>query len=361
MDAHIFIFGEVGGFGVDEADILRDIAQAKKDKAETIIVQISSFGGYVYSGKAIYNALKTSGIPVRVEIIGQAFSIASYIAMAGDEILIAEKGEVMIHPAWTMTEGNAEQLREQADELEKMSNEIFAVYLERGADEAIIRPYFDEERIMTAQEAIDAGLATGLLEPMKAVAKFNHNNNNNQKSKMDNPNVIDKVLAKLNKLMKHTIKNASITAESGDVLYFEGDVIEVGTSVYSDETLETPIADGDYVEGDSTYSVAEGVVTEIVVAEEEEEEEEAPSEEIVALQATIDEQAATIAELTATMKSERNEQAEIQKELNAIKKTLVAEKIKFQKNRKSSGGIEFESVADKMKRLQAENSKKYKG
>ena len=43
----------------------------------------------------------------------------------------------------------------------------------KGADEDTIRTYFDEERILTAQEAIDAGLATGILEPMKAVAKFN--------------------------------------------------------------------------------------------------------------------------------------------------------------------------------------------
>lgn len=346
MEKYVFLFGEIGGFGVDTASVLKEIAQAKIDKFDTIVVQISSPGGYVYDGRAIYNALKTSGCNIRVEIIGQAFSIASYIAMAGDEILIADKGEMMIHQAWTFAEGNADDLREMADELETMSNEIFNIYVSRGADETKIKPYFDEEKIISASEAIEAGLATGLLEPLKAVARITKSN---KSSKMEKT-LIEKLLASVNKLMKHTIKNAMITADNGDILYFEGDVVEVGTLVFSDEALETPAADGDYVEGSTTYSVVDGAISNIVEAEVEEVE-PAESEEVVALKAEIEALKATIA-ADATAKSE------LDSELKRIKDVLVTEKVNIV--RKGSA-VKHETVAEKMKRLEAENQARYKG
>lgn len=346
MEKYVFLFGEIGGFGVDTASVLKEIAQAKIDKCDTIVVQISSPGGYVYDGRAIYNALKTSGCNIRVEIIGQAFSIASYIAMAGDEILIADKGEMMIHQAWTFAEGNADDLREMADELETMSNEIFNIYVSRGADETKIKPYFDEEKIISASEAIEAGLATGLLEPLKAVARITKTN---KSSKMEKT-LIEKLLASVNKLMKHTIKNAMISADNGDILYFEGDVVEVGTLVFSDEALETPAADGDYVEGSTTYSVVDGAISNIVVAEVEEVE-PAESEEVVALKAEIEALKATIA-ADATAKSE------LDSELKRIKDVLVTEKVNIV--RKASA-VKNETVAEKMKRLEVENQAKYKG
>jgi len=348
MEKYVFLFGEIGGFGVDTASILKEIAQAKIDKCDTIVVQISSPGGYVYDGRAIYNALKTSGCNIRVEIIGQAFSSASYIAMAGDEILIADKGEMMIHQAWTFAEGNADDLREMADELETMSNEIFNIYVSRGADETKIKPYFDEEKIISASEAIEAGLATGLLEPLKAVARITKSN---KSSKMEKT-LIEKLLASVNKLMKHTIKNAMITADNGDILYFEGDVVEVGTLVYSDEALETPAADGDYVEGSTTYSVVDGAISNIVEAEVEvEEAPPAETEEVVALKAEIEALKATIA-ADATAKSE------LDSELKRIKDVLVTEKVNIV--RKGSA-VKHETVAEKMKRLEAENQARYKG
>lgn len=318
MEKHIFLFGEIGGWGISSADVLKDIAAAKSEKAEKIVVQISSFGGYVYDGKAIYAALKASGIPVRVEIIGQAFSIASYIAMAGDEILIAPTGEMMIHPAWTFAEGNADDLREMADELEKMSEEIFNVYLERGADEATIRPYFDEEKIMTADEAVAAGLATGLLEPMKAVAKFKKINNSN--STMEK-NTVDKILNALEALSKKIglkAKNESVTAADGTVMYFDGDTLVEGTAVFANEEMTEPTPDGTYEYDGNTITVTGGVVESIVVIEEDE------SEEVVSLRAEND---ALKAEIESLKTSNEANLAELKKEVANMKKILVTEKI----------------------------------
>ena len=354
MEKHIFLFGEIGGWGINEADILKEIAQAKEDKAEQLIVQISSFGGYVYSGRAIYNALKTSGIPVRVEIIGQAFSIASYIAMAGDEILIAEKAEMMIHPAWSFAEGNAEEMRKQADELEKMSEEIFSVYVARGADETVIRDYFNEERILTAQEAIDAGLATGILEPMKAVAKFNKGIKSPNKSEEMDKSKFDQLIEAVNSLVKKIkggAKNASVTADDGTVLYFDGDVIAVDTPVFADEAMTEAAEPGTYTEGTTTYTVAGGIVTEISEASSEAE------EEMAALKAELEAKTAELdsvkAEVEALKASNEAEKAELNKELNSIKNVLIQEKVNIDRKVEKDDKPKFESIADRMKKLAA--------
>ena len=357
METRIFLFGEIG-FDVQEADVLKQISEAKKNKSEQIVVEISSFGGFVYAGRAIYNALKLSGIPVRVEIIGQAFSIASYIAMAGDEILIAEKAEMMIHPAWSFGEGNADQLREMANELEKMSEEIFGTYVSRGADEAKIREYFENERILTASEAIDAGLATGLLQPVKAVAKlrvadFKSEKKINKNNKMEN--VLNTIVDKLDKLFaRFEPKNGMIESEQG-VLYFEGDVIEVGTAVYSDEALEVAAENGEYVEGNTTYVVVDGLVSEVLVDEPEEGD---PSEEMAALREELDAAIAENGELKEANEALTTKLNEVKAEVQEIRDALKTNPVNT-KNRRSEGEATIKTVAQIMKEKEEKNRSRY--
>ena len=357
METRIFLFGEIG-FDVLESDVLKQISEAKKNKSEQIVVEISSFGGFVYAGRAIYNALKVSGIPVRVEIVGQAFSIASYIAMAGDEILIAEKAEMMIHPAWSFGEGNAERLREMADELEKMSEEIFGTYVSRGADESKIREYFENEKILTASEAIDAGLATGLLQPVKAVAKlrvadFKSEKKINKNSKMEN--VLNTIVEKLDKLFaKFEQKNGSIQSEQG-VLYFEGDIIEVGTAVYSDEALEVAAENGEYVEGETTYVVVDGLVSEVLVDEPEEAD---PSEEMETLREELDAAMVENGQLRETNEALTAQLDEVKAEVQQIRDALKTNAVDI-KNRKSHAEPKVKTVAQIMKEKEEKNRSRY--
>ena len=114
---------------INEA-ILKDIAQTKEHKSRTVNSS-NIFPGVTSIPDVPSTTLKTSGIPVRVEIIGQAFSIASYIAMAGDEILIAEKAEMMIHHGiWERQ--TASEMRKSADQLEKMSKEFILPLCGKG-------------------------------------------------------------------------------------------------------------------------------------------------------------------------------------------------------------------------------------
>lgn len=72
-----------------------------KHKGKNIKVWIDSYGGDVFAGAGIYNALKEHDGKVTTIIDGKAMSAASVIAMAGDEIHISPVGIMMIHNPWT--------------------------------------------------------------------------------------------------------------------------------------------------------------------------------------------------------------------------------------------------------------------
>lgn len=284
--AVINIFGYIGpgdGFftedGVTLASVQAQIDQVAEDQ-DTITVRISSYGGSVDEGEAIYSALKNSGKKVEVEIIGQAYSIASVIAMAADpgSLRIAENGKVMIHQAWTFSSGNADQLEDVIEELREIDERIFSYYMKRPnakANENTLREYFAEEKILNADKAIELGLADSLIGVV-AEAKFypframntlpkelqNFNNKSNMKKLED---VIRDGFKNLGKQLNalRGVKDAAIETDKGP-LYYEGDTIEAGvTAVFSDEAMTVAAEDGTYTYDGNEYTVAGGIVTAI--------------------------------------------------------------------------------------------------
>ena len=261
-----------GGGGVSVQYVTEQLA-AMADEKE-ITVRISSYGGDVDAGETIYNLLRASGKKIRVEIVGQCYSIATVIAMAGDEIYTAKNSRWMVHPAWTpYAQGNADQLEEIADALRTRSEQIYGYYLARVSEDKreSLREYFDSEKEMTADEVIGLGLADGLLEevknlslpmPFKAVAYVKSIPMTNNKS------ILDKIEAMFNKYFPKNeveVVNASWAANEG-TLYFEGE-IAVGTLVFSDEAMTTPAADGVYTSAETVVTVAGGAVTEMGAVE----------------------------------------------------------------------------------------------
>jgi ClpP class serine protease len=107
----------------------------------------------------IYNALKNHPAKIVVHIDGLAASIASIIAMAGQEIVMAENAFLMIHEPWSMVIGGAADLRHEADLLDKVGGQLVQTYVDRsGATEEQVQDWMGAETWFTAQEALDAGL-----------------------------------------------------------------------------------------------------------------------------------------------------------------------------------------------------------
>jgi ATP-dependent Clp protease protease subunit len=130
-----------------------------KDTSE-LRVYINSPGGDVFDGVAIYNAIKRHPGKKTVCIDGIAASAASMIAMAGDDINIANNGMMMIHQAWGYALGNADDMRETADLLDKITNtSVLESYARTGLDREKLSALMKAETWMTADEAIEHGFA----------------------------------------------------------------------------------------------------------------------------------------------------------------------------------------------------------
>lgn len=159
--AEISLYDEIGYWGVMAADFRRVLDGIRSDQ---IVLNLNSPGGDVFDGIGIYNDLIAHPANVTVRITGIAASIASIIAMAGDRVEIADNGFMMIHDAWSLTVGNKQDLRAMADTLEQIDGALADTYAKHAgmtADEAAA--LMTAETWYTGQEAVDAGLADGLI------------------------------------------------------------------------------------------------------------------------------------------------------------------------------------------------------
>lgn len=174
-EAEILIYEDVGeGWfgGVTAKDFAKELAGL--GSVDTINLRIASLGGDVQEGLAIYRRLADHPARVVTHIDGWAASIASVIAMAGDEIRIAEAGAVMIHDAWAVAMGDAKELRSIADRLEATTGAIADIYVARtGNPAAQVRSWMAEERWFYGQEAVDAGFAGLVVDNVKIAARVN--------------------------------------------------------------------------------------------------------------------------------------------------------------------------------------------
>lgn len=140
-------------------------------------LHINSPGGSVFQGIAIYNMLKESKAKVNVYVDGVAASIASVIAMAGDSIFMPSNSMMMIHNPYTYAVGNANELRKTADFMDKLTDASKQAYLDKAGNKLTsdkIQQIMDDETWLSAQEAVDLGLADEVLAPVQVAASINN-------------------------------------------------------------------------------------------------------------------------------------------------------------------------------------------
>jgi ATP-dependent Clp endopeptidase proteolytic subunit ClpP len=178
-EAEIDIYGQIGGFSWwddDETVTAQSFRKKLKElnNKKKITVHINSPGGSVFEGLAIYNALKQHDATIRVVVDALAASAASFIAMAADEgeLIMARNAVMMIHDAAGVAMGNAEDMRSMAELLDKHSDNIADIYAQRSGEDAVFwRTAMIAETWYTGSEAVEAGLADGVLEDEDEEAK----------------------------------------------------------------------------------------------------------------------------------------------------------------------------------------------
>jgi len=169
--AEVSIYDEIGAYGVSAKAFLAEIGALPDDAPLTL--RLNSPGGSVFDAVAIYNALKRHAGPVAVWIDGIAASAASYVAMAGDEVVMPQNAFIMIHDPDGMVLGTAEDMRAMAEALDKIKGSLVAGYAAKsGRDQAEIAALMAKETWFDAEEAIALGLADRLAELVRIAAKF---------------------------------------------------------------------------------------------------------------------------------------------------------------------------------------------
>ena len=194
--AKLIIYGEISSDKWDETEItpneVKELLDSVKNKDLDIF--INSSGGNVFAGLAIYHMLKRHEGKKTVYVDGIAASIASIIAMAGDEIHIPKNAYLMIHRSWIYTAGNKNDLLDTIAMLEKTDMNMADIYYEKaleGVTSEKILELMDNETWLTGKEA-------------QSIFKIIADGDNKAVACLDGLNINDKVpeilKAKLNKI-----------------------------------------------------------------------------------------------------------------------------------------------------------------
>jgi len=168
--ADVYIFDEIGTYGITAQEFITDI----KDLKDTPInLRINSLGGDVFDGMAMYNVIKRREAKTTVYIEGIAASIATIISLGADEVVMAENSLFMIHNAWGGTMGEAKDMRKTAETLEKITGELTDIYRKKtGLSYDVLAEMMDEETWLNANEAFEMGFIDTISDSIKVAAKY---------------------------------------------------------------------------------------------------------------------------------------------------------------------------------------------
>ena len=224
--ADVYIFDEIGAYGVTAQDF---IAEIKDLKDMPINIRINSLGGDVFNGMAIYNVIKKRTYNTTVYIEGIAASIATIIALGADEVVMSENSLFMIHNAWGGTMGDAKDMRKSAATLEKISTELTEIYVKKtGLSYDVVAEMMDEETWLNAEEALELGFINTISDAIKIAAKYDVSKFKN----ITNEEIQNK--------FNINIKNKKMTNELKE--WFNSKVEEIVAAVKSDVKVSEEVA-----------------------------------------------------------------------------------------------------------------------
>ncbi|GAB6931597.1 hypothetical protein JCM10914A_55800 [Paenibacillus sp. JCM 10914] len=162
------IKGDIATWSSSVWDFNYKMRTVKED--EDIELEINSYGGDVFVGIDIMNTLRAHKGKVTIDITGIAASAAGIICMGADVVRMYSNAQFMLHNAWTVVAGNANQLRKKADDLDSIGESVLASYTHRvNAVEA--KKLLDRESYLSASKAIEIGIADEIIDAVPEVVE----------------------------------------------------------------------------------------------------------------------------------------------------------------------------------------------
>lgn len=258
MEGHIFVRGEIPrGYAAEFEKKLNALSNATE-----LVLHINSNGGSVYDGYTMYHLLKSAGKPITTIIEGEAQSMATFIALAGNRIIARNPSRIMIHEPSQGLQGTADALQGGADELRKISGEMaeaYATKFKKSVEE--IRAMMKKETMLTAYEAQAAGYVDEVKDTLKTVAI-----GKTMKEEMEGEKtILEQVQAEfaaLKKLFSPKAEGApspkaiDVNLADGKVLKVDGESIQAGAKA----SIDGQPANGVYALQDGSKITCEGGV-----------------------------------------------------------------------------------------------------
>lgn len=168
--AEVHILDEIGFWGVSAKEFLADFRGIAANKVK---LYISSPGGSVFEALAMFNGMRATGKEIEVHILGIAASAASYVAMVGSKIVMPANTMMFVHNPINGVYGNADDMREMADILDKIGATLTATYAKRWkGEEKMLAEILAAETYLTAAECLEYGFCDEVTDEIAAKAVF---------------------------------------------------------------------------------------------------------------------------------------------------------------------------------------------
>jgi ATP-dependent Clp protease, protease subunit len=168
--ATIDLFGGVGESWFDDSISMQLVNDRLNEiTASEIVVNVSSLGGDVNHAFAIYDLLKFKKAKITTRVIGMTASAGTIIAVGGDVVEMSRNALFLVHNAWTVTGGNAEEHEKAIETLKAVDDRLVEIYKKKlkGKKRSQIETLMSEERWITADEALEWGFIDKIIEPSK--------------------------------------------------------------------------------------------------------------------------------------------------------------------------------------------------
>jgi len=274
-----------------------DFLDENKDATE-ITVRINSRGGDVQAGWAIYDLLTNSGKKIKTIGESKIYSIATIVFLAGEEREMMKNADGLIHnpfiPPYTLADQyESDDLLKIAESLKQEEAKILDFYVEKtGSPKEKLAEYMKEDTKLSAEDMVELGFATKIIEPVKAYAyiKLNNNFKMTEKDVKTFGEKIDTILDKIKGLSRINPTDQTLKDKDGKEFTLEK---ESGAPAVGDKASP----DGTFVMADGkTIVIEDGAVKEIKEPAAAKTELELANEKIADLEKQLDEEKAKVAD-----------------------------------------------------------------
>jgi len=172
----IEMMGDIVGEAYYSSDVSPKVIKDQLADADGVDINITmnSGGGSTIAGSAIINMMRAYEGNIHVHNIGISASMASVILAEATTASMADNALLMIHNPWSMAMGDSNDMKKQADILDKIKDSLLMAYVRKtGKSEEEISAMMDEETWLTAQEAYDMGFIDEITTAQEVAAHSN--------------------------------------------------------------------------------------------------------------------------------------------------------------------------------------------